>query len=80
MTNTKTSILFALTLSIIIFSSVILFFQYEIENGKLVSRSNDVITPQEFYSQNFNSEHKRIFIIGSSQVVAINATHVQNYL
>ena len=57
-----------------------MLYQYDIEDGTLVSRSNDIITPHEFYSQNFNSEHKQIFIIGSSQVVAINSINIQNYL
>ena len=44
-----------------------------------VTRSDNVITPKEFYS-NLNSDKKQIFILGSSQVVAVNATHIDNYL
>ncbi len=80
MLNTKLGILVAIFTSILIFSLVILFYQYEIKDENLISRSKDMITPHEFYSQNFNSERKQIFIVGSSQVVAINSTHVQNYL
>lgn len=67
-------------ISISIFCTVILFYQYDVKDGNLISRSKDMITPQEFYSKNFNTEEKKIFIIGSSQVVAINPTYVKNYL
>jgi hypothetical protein len=80
MFNTKLGILIAIFTSILIFSLVILFHQYDIEDGNLTSRSKDKITPHEFYSQNFNSERKHIFILGSSQVVAINSINIQNYL
>ncbi len=80
MIGIKLIALLAIFTSVLIFSMVILFYQYEIKDGNLISRSKDAITPHEFYSQNFNVDNKRIFIIGSSQVVAINATHVKNYL
>ena len=33
-----------------------------------------------FYSQNFDPNQKKIYLIGSSQVHRINATYVQNYI
>jgi hypothetical protein len=76
----KPTIIFSFLASFLIFSAIILFYQYEIKDGNLISRSNDLITPHEFYTQNFNPDQKRIFIIGSSQVVGINAIYVQNYI
>jgi hypothetical protein len=75
----KSIVLFSVLVSFSIFSFAILSYQYEISDGSFVTRSDNVITPKEFYS-NLNSDKKPIFIIGSSQIVAINATHTDNYL
>jgi hypothetical protein len=75
----KSTVLFSVSVSFLIFLFVILSYHYEISDGSFVSRSADIIIPRDFYS-NHVSDEKQIFILGSSQVVAINATRVDNYL
>jgi hypothetical protein len=75
----KSTILFSVSVSFLIFLFVILSYHYEISDGSFVSRSTDTITPQDFYP-NLVSDEKQIFILGSSQVVAINATRIDNYM
>jgi len=75
----KSTVLFCVFISFLIFLFVILSYHYEISDGSFVSRSSDITTPRDFYS-NLISDEKQIFILGSSQVVAINATRIDNYL
>tara|TARA_B110000438_G_scaffold301301_1_gene355842 strand:- start:2785 stop:3762 length:978 start_codon:yes stop_codon:yes gene_type:complete len=75
----KSAVLLSVSISFLIFLFVILSYNYEISDGTFVSRIPDIIAPKEFYS-NHDSDEKKIFVIGSSQVVAINATRIDNYL
>lgn len=60
---------------------MLFFYQYDIKDGVWVSRDSDhVITQNEFYSQNFDPNEKRVFIMGSSQVVPLNATYIKEYI
>jgi len=76
----KSVVIFSITISLLIFSFVILSYQYEIKDGNFISRSDNVITPKEFYSKNFDADEKRIYILGSSQVIALDPTYIDNYL
>ena len=76
----KSVVLFSIAISLLIFSSIILSYQYEIKDGNFTSRSDNIITQKEFYSKNFDSDEKRIYILGSSQAVAINPTYIDDYL
>ena len=67
-------------ISFLIFSFIIIFYQYEIVDGELIPRSNTPLSQKEFYSQDFNPEKKRIFIVGSSEVVSINPIEIKNSL
>ena len=66
--------------SFLIFSFIIIFYQYEIVDGELIPRSNTPLSQKEFYSQDFDAEKKRIFIVGSSEVVSINPIEIKNSL
>ena len=76
----KSAVLFSITISLLIFSSIILSYQYEIKDGNFTSRSDDIITQKEFYTKNFDSDEKRIYILGSSQAIALNPTYIDDYL
>jgi hypothetical protein len=78
--NIKFIVLFSMFISFLIFSFIIIFYQYEIVDGKLIPRSNTPLSQKEFYSQDFNPEKKHIFIVGSSEVVSINPTQIKNSL
>jgi|TARA_B110000467_G_C18338536_1_gene500784 hypothetical protein len=67
-------------ISFIIFSFIIIFYQYEIVDNELLPRSNTPMSQKEFYSQDFDSGKKRIFIVGSSEVFSINPIQIKNYL
>jgi hypothetical protein len=73
-------VLISISISFLILSFIILDYQYEIQNGELVSKYNRPIPEKEFFSQQFNLDVKQIFILGSSQVVSINSTHIKNSL
>ena len=75
----KSTVLFSIFISFLIFSFIILSYQYEISDGSFVSRSSDITTPKEFYS-NHISDEKQIFILGSSQVLALNSIYIDNFL
>ena len=72
--------LISIATSFLILSFIILDYQYEIQNGELISKYNRPIPEKEFYSQQFNPNEKQIFILGSSQVVSLNSTQIKNSL
>lgn len=76
----KSVVFFSIAISLLIFSSIILSYQYEIKDGNFTSRSDDIITQKEFYTKNFDSDEKRIYILGSSQAIALNPTYIDDYL
>ena len=76
----KSVVLFSVVISLSIFSFVILSYQYEIKNGSFVSHPDKLMTPIEFYSKSLNPNEKQIFILGSSQVIALNPNYIDNIL
>ncbi len=76
--RTVLSIIIAFIISMIIFFGAIFIFQYTIQDGKLIQIDETSVLEEKFYSQNFTK--KKIFIVGSSMISALNATNIQEYL
>ncbi len=72
------SIIIAFIISIVIFFGAIFIFQYTIQDGKLIQIDETSVLEEKFYSQDF--AQKKIFIVGSSMISALNATNIQEYL
>ncbi len=72
------SIIIAFIISVVIFFGAIFIFQYTIQDGKLIQIDETSVLEEKFYSQNFAK--KKIFIVGSSMISALNATNIQEYL
>jgi len=77
------TVLIAFFVAFLIFFLVFLLNQYTVE--KRIDSSLDIYTEtrrlqKNFYLQNFDPNEKRIFILGSSQIQAINSTYINEYL
>ena len=67
--NSKFKILFSLFIGFIVSFSIfyfILYSQYEINSISDVE--------ENFYSQSFDSNERKVFILGSSEILSINST------
>lgn len=75
------ALLISFTIAFSLFTLTLFFYHYTYKNGGWVFRENNIESLQyNFYSQTFNFTEKKIFILGSSQVWALNATYISESL
>lgn len=77
-------ILLVLTAFIIAFSILTLSlfsYQYKFQDGNWKFRGDDIYRLEKnFYSQHVNTDEKKIFLLGSSQIMELNTTYIEEYL
>lgn len=80
--RTALSALISFIIALSIVSAFLFFSQYKLVNGTAILKGDDTFqSAQEYFlSHPPSADENRVFVVGSSQVVAVNTTYVDRYL